>query len=166
MCWTWFSVTCAHDILSWLEPRKQSVETAPRTNRWSEQSVAQRPATPDKTVDQKSKGFSKMSGKATAQSYGNFPTGTPARLLGVYCPHEEGICCNNRTRLIPGASSGPVRRFRLWLNLAILRQRPTAASAGGGSAPSMPRMRPGTSASSSRARKEVRLRRSALRTCP
>jgi hypothetical protein len=94
--------------------------------------------------------------------------GTPWQLLGVYCPHEQGICCNNRITLAPGTSNGPVRPFRPWLSPAIPPQRPTAASAGGGSALSMPRMRLGTSASSSRARKgakvSFRLRDQALVT--
>ena len=58
---------------------------------------------------------------------------------------------------MPETSNGPVRPFQPWLSPAILPQRPTAASAGGGFAPSMPRMRPGTSASSSRARKEAKV---------
>ena len=82
----------------------------------------------------------------------------PRRLLGVYCAHEEGRCCNNRTTPMPETSIGPVKPFRPWLSTASLPQRPTAASAGGGSAPSMPTMRLGTSALSSRATKVARLR--------
>ena len=53
-------------------------------------------------------------------------------------------------------SNGPVRPFLPWPSPALLPQPPTAASAGDGFALSMPRMRPGTSASSSRARKAAK----------
>jgi hypothetical protein len=29
-----------------------------------------------------------------AQELGQPPSDTPQRLSGVYCPHEEGPCCN------------------------------------------------------------------------
>ena len=58
---------------------------------------------------------------------------------------------------LPETSNGPVKPFRPWQSRAILPQRPTAAFAGGGFAPPMPRMRPGTSASSSRARKAAKV---------
>ena len=67
------------------------------------------------------------------------------------------MCCNNRPTPVPETSDGPVRPFRPWLSPAIPPQRPTAAFAGDGFAPSMPRMRPGTSAPSSRARKGAKV---------
>ena len=61
----------------------------------------------------------------------------------------------------PATSSGLVRPFRTWMSRATVPQLSTVVSVGGGSAPSMPRMRPGTPASSSRATKGER--RSCLR---
>src|SRR5580692_7529251 len=81
--------------------------------------------------------------------------GTPQRLPSVYCAHEEGICGNNRITPMPGTSYGPVMPFRPWLNPATLPQLSIAGSAAGVSAPPMPTMRLGTSASSIRATKEA-----------
>jgi hypothetical protein len=85
------------------------------------------------------------------------PSGTPRRRAGVYCPREEGTCCNKRIKQNPGTSNGLVRPFRSWTNPVILPQLSTAVAAVGGSAPSMPRMRLGTPVSLSRATKGARL---------
>jgi hypothetical protein len=77
--------------------------------------------------------------------------GIPPRERGVYCANEEGPCCNKSIRQKPGTSSGLVRRSRRWMSPATLRPPTTAESAGGGFAPSTPKMRPGIIARWSRA---------------
>ena len=75
---------------------------------------------------------------------------------GIYCPHEEGTCCNKRIKQKPGTSSCLVRLFRPWMSPATPPQPSIALTAGGGSARLMPRMMPGTLAFSSRPTKGAR----------
>jgi hypothetical protein len=83
--------------------------------------------------------------------------GAPTRSSGVYCPNEEGTCCNKWIKQKPGTSSGLVRLFRPWMNPATPQQVSIAASAGGGSAQLMPRMKTGTLAILSRVTKAARV---------
>jgi hypothetical protein len=70
-------------------------------------------------------------------------TGIPPRETSVYCPDEEGPCCNKRIRQKPATSNGLAKQSPPCMSLATLPLPITVVSAGGGSAPSTPRMRPG-----------------------
>lgn len=93
--------------------------------------------------------------------------GPPSRFPGVYCPQEEGTCCNQQVKQKPGTSSGLARLFPQWMNPAIPLQLFIAAFADDGSAQRMPRMKTGTLAFLCPATKAARLsylpRRQALR---
>ena len=86
------------------------------------------------------------------------PLTIQAPFKGIYFPQEEGTCCIKRVKQKPGTSSGLVKPFHPWMNPATPRQLSIVASAGDGSAQRTPRMKTGTLAPSSRAKKAARVK--------